>query len=172
MRLEEAAGGVAWGGGHGGEGGGRRGLRREGGGGGGRGARATNTAVRNHATGLVCSAAALRCRCQRATPPGLFFLNIHIYIYLYKLDGKLHIKLQNLWPTSGTGDPLQPHNSSTEGAQPLRMGGVQTAECYGLHCLFKSMLGGLCSFAKEGWQGSKASEAKAAKKVLKTELSL
>lgn len=46
------------------------------------------------------------------------------------------------------------------------------AECYGLHCLFKSMLGGLCSFAKEGWQGSKATEAKAAKKVLKTELSL
>lgn len=73
---------------------------------------------------------------------------------------------------TGTGDPLQPHNSSTEGAQPLRIGGVQTAECYGLHCLFKSMLGGLCSFAKEGWQGSKASEAKAAKKVLKTELSL
>lgn len=46
------------------------------------------------------------------------------------------------------------------------------AECNGLHCLFKSMLGGLCSFAKEGLQGSKASEAKAAKKVLKTELSL
>lgn len=46
------------------------------------------------------------------------------------------------------------------------------AECYGLHCLFKSMLGGLCSFAKECWQGSKATEAKAAKKVLKTELSL
>lgn len=46
------------------------------------------------------------------------------------------------------------------------------AECYGLHCLFKSMLGGLCSFAKEGWLGSKATEAKAAKKVLKTELSL
>lgn len=45
-------------------------------------------------------------------------------------------------------------------------------ECYGLHCLFKSMLGGLCSFAKVGWQGSKATEAKAAKKVLKTELSL
>lgn len=47
-----------------------------------------------------------------------------------------------------------------------------TAECYGLHCLFKSMLGGLCSFTKEGWLGSKASEAKAAKKVLKTQLSL
>lgn len=34
------------------------------------------------------------------------------------------------------------------------------------------MLGGLCSFTKEGWLGSKASEAKAAKKVLKTQLSL
>lgn len=45
-------------------------------------------------------------------------------------------------------------------------------ECYGLHCLFKSMLGGLCSFTKEGQPGSKASEAKAAKKVLQTQLSL
>ena len=34
------------------------------------------------------------------------------------------------------------------------------------------MLGGLCSFTKEGWLGSKASEAKAAKKVLQTQLSL
>lgn len=34
------------------------------------------------------------------------------------------------------------------------------------------MLGGLCCFTKEGWRGSKASEAKAAKKVLKIQLSL
>lgn len=32
-----------------------------------------------------------------------------------------------------------------------------TAECYGLHCLFKSMLGGLWSLTKEACVGSKAS---------------
>lgn len=103
----------------------------------------------------------------------LFFFKIYVYInWTVNHTSSCRTSGTRGPADTGTGDPLQPHNSSTEGAQPLRIGGVQTAECYGLHCLFKSMLGGLCSFAKEGWQGSKASEAKAAKKVLKTELSL
>lgn len=68
------------------------------------------------------------------------------------------------------------HNSKQVAAEQagiiIRARWCATAECYGLHCLFKSMLGGLCSFTKEGWLGSKASEAKAAKKVLQTQLSL
>lgn len=66
------------------------------------------------------------------------------------------------------GDRNPPSYSEQRPASPW----CATAECYGLHCLFKSMLGGLCSFTKEGWLGSKASEAKAAKKVLQTRLSL
>lgn len=145
-------------------------------GGGGRGARATNTAVRKHTTGLVCSNAAAEVQVpERDASRFEVFFKIYIYVYInWMVNCTSSCRTSGTQGSAdtGTGDPLQPHNSSTEGAQPLRIGGVQTAECYGLHCLFKSMLGGLCSFAKEGWQGSKASEAKAAKKVLKTELSL
>lgn len=62
-------------------------------------------------------------------------------------------------------------NETDHNPRTPRMRRSVTAECYGLHCLFKSMLGGLWSLTKEACVGSKASEAKTAKKVLKTQLS-
>lgn len=91
-----------------------------------------------------------------------------------------HLSSLSFWITAGNyPSPSIPNTHLSERSKDTTATGLITckrwcaeAECYGLHCLFKSMLGGLCSFAKEGWQGSKATEAKAAKKVLKTELSL
>lgn len=91
-----------------------------------------------------------------------------------------HLGSLSFWITAGNyPSPSISNTQLSERSKDTTAKGLITckrwcaeAECYGLHCLFKSMLGGLCSFAKEGWQGSKATEAKAAKKVLKTELSL